>query len=35
MAIPEGDKLLAGAFHVVTDKTEADILQITKKWNWK
>ena len=35
MAISEGDKLLAGAFHVVTDKIEADILQITKKWNWK
>ena len=28
MASSEGDQLLAGAFHAVMDKTEADILQI-------
>ena len=26
-------QLLAGAFHVIMDKIEADILQIAKKWN--
>ena len=30
MASSEGDQLLSGAFHVVMDKIEADILQITK-----
>ena len=29
MASSEGNQLLAGAFHAT------DILQITKKWNWK
>ena len=33
MAWPVGDKLLGGDFHTVLDKVEADILQITKKWN--
>ena len=31
----EGDQLLAGAFHAIMEKIEADILQIAKKWNWK
>ena len=35
MANSEGDQLLAGAFHAIMDKIEADILQIAKKWNWK
>ena len=35
MASSEGDPLLAGAFHAILDKIKADILQITKKWNWK
>ena len=35
MASSEGNKLLAGASYVIMDKTEADILQITKNWNWK
>ena len=35
MASPEGDQLLAGAFHGIMNKLDADILQITKKWNWK
>ena len=35
MASSEGNQLLAGAFHAIMDKIEADILQIAKKWNWK
>ena len=35
MAIYVGDKLLAGVFHPILDKVEADILQIAKLWNWK
>ena len=27
-------KLLAGAFHAIMDKIEADQLQIVKTWNW-
>ena len=33
MASFEIDQVLAGAFHVIMDKIEADILQIAKKWN--
>ena len=35
MASSEGDQLLAGAFHAIMDKIEADILKIAMKWNWK
>ena len=35
IASSEGSHLVAGAFHVIMDKIEADILQIAKKWNWK
>ena len=35
MASSEGDQLLVGSFHAIMDKTEADILQIAKTWNWK
>ena len=35
IASSEGSHLVAGAFHVIVDKIEADILQIAKKWNWK
>ena len=35
MASSEGNQLLIGAFHAIMDKTEADILQIAKKWTWK
>ena len=35
MASSEVDQLLAGAFHAVMDKAEADIPQIAKNWNWK
>ena len=27
--------VLAGAFHAIMVKIEADILQTAKKWNWK
>ena len=30
-----GDRLFAGAFFVVMDRIEADMLQIAKKWNKK
>ena len=33
MARSKGVQLLAGAFLVIMDKTEADIFQIVKKWN--
>ena len=33
MARSEGDQLLTGAFHATMEKTQADILQIAKKWN--
>ena len=35
MASSEGGQLIAGAFHGIMDKIEADILQTAKKWNWK
>ena len=35
MASSEENQILAGAFHAIMDKIEADILQIAKKWNWK
>ena len=35
MASSEGNQLLAGASHAIIDKTQADMLQIAMKWNWK
>ena len=35
MASSEENQILAGAFHAIMDKIEADKLQIAKKWNWK
>ena len=35
VASSKGDQLLTGAFHAIKDKTDADILQIAKKLNWK
>ena len=35
MANSEGDQALTGAFHAIVEKTEDDMLQIVKKWNWK
>ena len=31
MASPEGDQLLAEAFHAIMDKIETDIFQIAKQ----
>ena len=33
MAFPEGNKLLAGAFHANLDEKNADMNE--KRWNWK
>ena len=33
MVSSEGNQLLAGVFHAIMDKIEADILQTAKKWN--
>ena len=35
MAFPEGNKLFAGDFRANPDKTNADMVQFTKRWNWK
>ena len=35
MAFPEGNKLFAGNFCANLDETNADMIQITKGWNWK
>ena len=35
MASSEEDQPLTGAFHAIMEKTEDDMLQIVKKWNWK
>ena len=35
MAFPEGNKLLAGDLRANLDETNADIVQFTKRWNWK
>ena len=35
MACTERDQLLGGDFYAIMDKIEADMLQMTKKWNWK
>ena len=35
MASFEEDQQLAGAFHAIMDKIEADILHDAKKWDWK
>ena len=32
---PEGYKLFAGAFHANLGETYADMVQFTKRWNWK
>ena len=34
MACTEGNQLPEGDLHATLDKIEADLLQITKKWNW-
>ena len=35
MAFPEGNKLFAGDFRANLDETNADMVQYTKRWNWK
>ena len=35
MAFPEGNKLFAGDFRANMDETNADMVQFTKRWNWK
>ena len=35
MAFSEGNRLLEDDFHVVLNEIEADMLQITKKYNLK
>ena len=35
MASLAGDQPLAGAFHAIMEKIQADILQIATRWNWK
>ena len=31
----EGNKLFAGDFRANLDETDADMVQFTKRWNWK
>ena len=35
MAFPEGNELFAGDFRANLDETNADMVQFTKRWNWK
>ena len=35
MASSKEGQLIAGAFHIIRDKIEADMLQTAKKWNCK
>ena len=35
MAFPEGNKLFAGDFRANLDERNADMVQFTKRWNWK
>ena len=35
MAFPEGNKLFGGDFRADLDETNADMVQFTKRWNWK
>ena len=35
MTLPEGKKLIAGAFCANLDETNHDMVQFTKRWNWK
>ena len=35
ITFPEGNKLFAGDSHANLDKTKADMVQFTKRWNWK
>ena len=35
MAFAEGNKLFARDFRTNLDETNADMVQFTKRWNWK
>ena len=35
LAFSEGNKLFAGDFLSNLDETNADMVQFTKRWNWK
>ena len=35
IAFPKGNKLFAGDFCANLDETNADMVQFTKRWNWK
>ena len=35
MALHEGNKLFAGDFRANLDETNTDVVQLTKRWNWK
>ena len=35
MALPEGYKLFGGDLRANLDETNADMVQFTKRWNWK
>ena len=35
MAFSEGNKLFAGDFRANLDEPNADMVQFTKRWNWK
>ena len=35
MAFPEGNKLFAGDLRANLDERNADMVQFTKRWNWK
>ena len=35
IAYSEGNKLLAGDLRANLDETNADMVQFTKRWNWK
>ena len=35
MVFSEGNQLFADDFHANLDEANADMVQFTKKWNWK
>ena len=35
IAFPKGNKLFADDFCTNLDETNADMVQFTKRWNWK
>ena len=35
MAFPDGNKLFVGDIHANLDGANADMVQFTKRWNWK